>query len=154
MNQLDLCGSSGIAPFYLSMSRGLDLLLAHPNADPKRVAVSGLSGGGWQTIFISGLDPRVTLSNPVAGDSSFLTRIDHTKDLGDSEQTPCDLGTVVDYTHLTAMRAPRATLLTFNSKDDCCFESGYAMEPLRAAAEPFFRLSNRGGAQGTHVNDS
>ena len=29
MNQLDLCGSSGLAPFYLSMSRGLDILLAH-----------------------------------------------------------------------------------------------------------------------------
>ena len=31
----------------------------------------------------------------------------HFKDLGDSEQTPCDLATLVDYTHLTAMRAPR-----------------------------------------------
>src|SRR5262245_58729215 len=47
MNQLDLCGSSGLAPFYLSMSRCLDSLLAHPYADPKRRAVSGLSGGGW-----------------------------------------------------------------------------------------------------------
>jgi hypothetical protein len=154
MNQLDLCGSSGIAPFFLSMSRGLDLLLAHANADPKRVCVSGLSGGGWQTIFISGLDPRVTLSNPVAGYSSFVTRIDHFKDLGDSEQTPCDLATVVDYMHLTAMRAPRATLLTFNSKDDCCFESGYALEPLRAGAEPFFKLFGREKALQTHVNDS
>ncbi|NDF00590.1 MAG: hypothetical protein EB034_20320, partial [Verrucomicrobia bacterium] len=70
MNQLDLCGTSGIAPFYLAMSRGLDLLLALPEADPQRVAVSGLSGGGWQTIFISSLDPRVTLANPVAGYSS------------------------------------------------------------------------------------
>jgi hypothetical protein len=31
MNQLDLCGSSGIAPFYLTMSKGLDLLLKLPN---------------------------------------------------------------------------------------------------------------------------
>ena len=154
MNQLDLCGSSGIAPFFLSMSRGLDILLAHPHADPKRVAVSGLSGGGWQTIFISGLDPRVTLSNPVAGYSSFLTRIDHLKDLGDSEQTPCDLATVVDYMHLTAMRAPRATLLTFNAKDNCCFESVYALEPLRAGAEPFFKLFGRQNALRTHVNES
>jgi hypothetical protein len=154
MNQLDLCGSSGIAPFFLSMSRGLDLLLAHPNADPKRACVSGLSGGGWQTIFISSLDSRVTLSNPVAGYSSFLTRIDHLKDLGDSEQTPCDLATVVDYTHLTAMRAPRATLLTYNSKDDCCFESGYALQPLHDGALPFFKLFNRGKALQTHVNDS
>ncbi|MGA1210256.1 MAG: 2Fe-2S iron-sulfur cluster-binding protein, partial [Gemmobacter sp.] len=52
MNQLDLTGTSGIAPFYLAMKRAIDVALEHPNADPERVAVTGLSGGGWQTIFI------------------------------------------------------------------------------------------------------
>ncbi len=106
MNQLDLCGTSGLAPFYLCMKRGLDVLLGLENTDPERVAVTGLSGGGWQTIVISTLDTRVKLSNPVAGYSSFLTRTRHFKDLGDSEQTPTDLATVADYTHLTAMLAP------------------------------------------------
>ncbi|HVW38964.1 MAG TPA: acetylxylan esterase, partial [Pirellulales bacterium] len=64
MNQLDLCGTSGIAPFYLAMKRGIDVLLAHEHADPSRVGVAGLSGGGWQTIFISSLDTRVTFCNP------------------------------------------------------------------------------------------
>jgi dienelactone hydrolase len=153
MNQIDLCGSSGLAPFYLSMKRGLDLLLAHDHADPERVAVTGLSGGGWQTIFISALDTRVTLSNPVAGYSSFRTRVRHLKDLGDSEQTPCDLATVADYTHLTAMRAPRPTLLTYNSKDNCCFESGYALPPLLDAAAPIFKLYGKEKALRSHVND-
>ena len=36
MNQLDLCGTSGLAPFYLAMQRGLDLLLEHPHADAQR----------------------------------------------------------------------------------------------------------------------
>src|SRR6185437_4450808 len=43
-NQLDLVGTSGVALHYLSQKRGLDILLAHPNADPLRVAVTGLSG--------------------------------------------------------------------------------------------------------------
>ena len=140
MNQLDLCGSSGIAPFYLAMSRALDLLLALPEADPARVAVSGLSGGGWQTIFISSLDPRVTLANPVAGYSSFRTRARNFSDLGDSEQTPSDLATVADYTHLTAMLAPRGALLTYNAKDQCCFATGHALQPLLDAAQPVFTL--------------
>ena len=140
MNQLDLCGSSGIAPFYLAMSRGLDLLIALPEADPQRVAVSGLSGGGWQTIFISALDTRVTLANPVAGYSSFRTRARNFGDLGDSEQTPSDLATVVDYTHLTAMLAPRGALLTYNAKDQCCFATGHALQPLLEAAQPVFKL--------------
>jgi dienelactone hydrolase len=153
MNQLDLCGTSGVAPFYLAMKRGLDVLLDLPHADPKRVAVSGLSGGGWQTIFISSLDERVTLANPVAGYSAFRVKLEHFKDLGDSEQTPCDLATVADYTHLTALRAPRPTLLTYNSKDDCCFEAGYALPPLRDAALPIYKLLGKEKALRWHVND-
>ena len=153
MNQLDLCGTSGLAPFYLNMKRGLDVLLGLEHADPTRVAVTGLSGGGWQTVVFSALEPRVTLSNPVAGYSSFLTRARHFKDLGDSEQTPNDLATFVDYTHLTAMRAPKPTLLTYNSKDDCCFESGYALPPLVDAAAPIFELFGKRDALRTHVND-
>jgi dienelactone hydrolase len=152
MNQLDLCGSSGLAPYYLSMSRGLDLLLALPNADPQRVAVTGLSGGGWQTIWISALDTRVTLSNPVAGYSSFLTRIRHFKDLGDSEQTPTDMATLADYAHLTALLAPRAALLTYCLQDNCCFEAGYALPPLLVAASPVYRLLGRSEALASHIN--
>lgn len=153
MNQLDLCGTSGLAPFYLCMKRGLDVLVSLENTDPQRVAVTGLSGGGWQTIILSSLDTRVTLTNPVAGYSSFLTRARHFKDLGDSEQTPTDLATVADYTHLTAMMAPRPTLLTYNSKDNCCFESGYALQPLLDAAGPMFRLFDKADALRSHVND-
>ncbi len=152
MNQLDLCGTSGIAPFYLAMTRALDVLLAHPNADPARVGVAGLSGGGWQTIFVSSLDTRVTLCNPVAGYSSFFTRVRNVSDLGDSEQTPSDLATVVDYTHLTAMLAPRPALLTFNARDNCCFASDHALPPLIEAAEPVYRLLNHDGFLRTHIN--
>ncbi len=145
-------GEAGLAPHFLDMSRGLDVLLSLPYADEKRVAVSGLSGGGWQTIFISSLDPRVTLCNPVAGYSSFRTRSRFPSDLGDSEQTPNDLATVADYTHLTAMLAGRAALLTFNAKDDCCFASDHAMQPLLDAAEPIFQLYGQARRLRTHVN--
>lgn len=152
MNQIDLCGTSGLAPFYLLLKRGIDVMLDHPHADPARVAVSGLSGGGWQTITIGALDTRVTLANPVAGYSSFLTRNRHLKDLGDSEQTPTDLATVADYAHYTAMMAPRATLLTYNTKDNCCFEAGYALPPLVEAARPIFALFGRPDRLRTHLN--
>lgn len=152
LNQLDLCGVSGLAPFVLAMSRGIDVLLALPYADEKRVAVSGLSGGGWQTITISALDPRVTLCNPVAGYSSFKTRAQFASDLGDSEQTPNDLATVADYTHLTAMLAGRSALLTFNAKDNCCFASDHALQPLLDAAEPIFKLYGQSERLRSHVN--
>ncbi|MGV3724676.1 MAG: alpha/beta hydrolase family protein, partial [Actinomycetota bacterium] len=155
INAIDLTGTSGIATHYLALKRGLDVLLSRPNADATRVAVTGLSGGGWQTIFISGLDPRVTLSNPVAGYSSFRTRVRHQSDLGDSEQTPCDMASVTDYAQLTAMIAPRPALLTFNAKDDCCFRADHALQPLLDAAGPVYKLfPNTATALQSHINEN
>jgi hypothetical protein len=151
MNQLDLCGASGLAPFYLALQRALDVGLSLEHADPARVAVSGLSGGGWQTILISSLDERVTLANPVAGYGSFHTNIAF-DDMGDSEQAPTDMAVLADYTHLTALRAPRPTLLTYNAADDCCFKSGHTLAPLVDAARPIFALFGAEDRLRSHVN--
>ncbi len=151
MNQLDVCGASGLAPFYLALSRALDVGLALEQADPARVAAMGLSGGGWQTILISSLDPRVVLANPVAGYGGFRSNI-LCDDMGDSEQVPTDMATVADYTHLTALRAGRPTLLTYNASDDCCFKSAHTLEPLLAAAGPAFSLLGASDKLRSHVN--
>ena len=152
-NQLDLVGTTGVALHYLSQKRGLDILLAQPNADPSRVAVTGLSGGGWQTILISSLDPRVTIAAPVAGYSSFVTRAQFPEpDLGDSEQTPVDLASIADYTTLTAMRAPKPTMISNNAYDNCCFRGDYANAPLMWAARPFYELYGAAEKLSAHIN--
>jgi hypothetical protein len=51
------------------------------------------------------------------------------------------------------MRAPRPTLLTFNSKDACCFASGHALKPLMDAAGPVFKQYGAENALRSHVND-
>ncbi|MBI5085617.1 MAG: acetylxylan esterase [Acidobacteria bacterium] len=153
MNQLDLTGTSGLAPFFLAQQRLLEIALQHANADPSRLAVTGLSGGGWQTMLLSSLDPRVKLASPVAGYSSFVTRAQFPNlDLGDSEQTPVDLGVYADYTHLTAMLAPRPTLMMNNALDNCCFRADYAPAPLLVAARPFFALYGQSGSLRHHAN--
>jgi len=134
------------------MKRALDILLGLPNADPKRVAMAGLSGGGWQTIVFGALDPRVTLADPVAGFSDYRMRARFHEDLGDSEQAPVDMASIADYTHLVAMRAPRPTLLTFNAKDGI-FTSGRTLPPLLEAAGPIFKLYGKPGNLRTHVNE-
>ncbi len=44
--------------------RSLDFLLSLSEVDPSRIAITGASGGGTQTMLLAGIDPRVTLSFP------------------------------------------------------------------------------------------
>lgn len=149
---LDVCGVSGLAIFYLELQRGLDILGAHPDVDANRIAVTGLSGGGWQTIMISALDTRVKLSAPNAGYIGLENRIEHTGDIGDLEQNPCDLLTLVDYPHLTAMLVPRPALLIYNEKDDCCFAAQRARASVYDPIFPLYELFNAADRFQFHVN--
>ena len=82
---LDVIGIRGVSLFYLAMKRALDVLMLNPRTDPERVAMTGLSGGGWQTAVLSALDERIKLTVPVAGHSGVKPRITVMGDLGDLE---------------------------------------------------------------------
>ena len=90
-------------PFFLAQKRLVDIALQHPNADPDRIGATGLSGGGWQTIFLSSLDPRIKLAMPVAGYSSFVTRTQFPRRTSATpSRLPSTSASYADYTHLTA----------------------------------------------------
>lgn len=136
---LDLAGARGVGLFYLAMRKGLDYLEQHPNVDAARLGVTGLSGGGWQTIVLSALDERVAVSVPVAGYSDVIARLERTGDIGDIEQNPTDMLRYADYSHLTAMRAPKPTLLIYNAEDDCCFRAPLVRRGIFDLVRPLFR---------------
>jgi dienelactone hydrolase len=151
---LDLVGTNALGLFYLQMRKGLDYLASHGSVDPRRLGVTGLSGGGWQTVLLSALDERVAVSVPVAGFSSTATKVQARRfgDLGDLEQNGPDLLDGHDYPHLVALRAPRPTLLVYNAEDDCCFR-GPLVEPLVfQAIKPIFRLYGKEGDLAYHEN--
>lgn len=135
---LDLAGANGVGIFYLAMRRGLDFLAQHDSVNPQQLAVTGLSGGGWQTIFLSSLDERVAVSIPVAGYAGLEARLERGEDVGDIEQNPTDLLTIADYPHLTAMRAPKPTQLIYNAEDDCCFRAPLVRDQIYTKILGFF----------------
>jgi len=139
---LDLVGMNGLGVFYLAMRHGLDYLYNDPNVDRKRIALTGHSGGGWQTIVLSSLDERVTVAVPVAGYNSVRTKVQVKAhgDLGDLEQNATDLLEGLDYTHLTALLAPRPSLLIYNAEDSCCFRGPVVKRQIFDGIKPFFAL--------------
>ena len=48
----------------LNAVRGLDFVLTLPEVDPDRLAITGASGGGTQTMLLAAIDDRIDLSFP------------------------------------------------------------------------------------------
>ena len=151
---LDVVGAHELGLFYLAMRRGLDYLYDHPLVDRERIGMTGLSGGGWQTIMLSALDTRIKATTPVAGFSSIASRVEAKRygDLGDLEQAPTDFFAGSDYTHLVGLCAPRPTLLIYNAEDDCCFRAPLVKPLVFDAMRPLFALYGAGEALQWHEN--
>ena len=97
----------------LNSFRILDYLLSLKEADPNRVAITGASGGGSQTMLITALDDRIKLSVPVVMLSSYF-----------SGGCPCESGQPVhlcgggtNNDELAAMAAPRPQLVISDGGD-------------------------------------
>jgi len=151
---MDLTGRSGVGLFYLAMRKGLDYLHGLPAVDRKRIGMTGLSGGGWQTIVLSALDPRIQATAPVAGFSSLATRIEVNRfgDVGDPEQAATDMFDGYDFTHLVGMLPPRPALFAHNIEDDCCFRAPAVKPLIYDAMKPLYDKYGAGASFEWHEN--
>lgn len=152
--QLDLVGSHHLGLFYQLIKKGVDYLWQRTDVDHERIGMTGLSGGGWQTIVVSALEERISVAVPVAGFASTRSRVEARErgDLGDLEQSATNLLEKIDYPHLVAMRAPRPTLLIYNAEDDCCFRGPIARPYVFDAIQPLYRLMGHPDAFQWHEN--
>jgi dienelactone hydrolase len=137
---LDLVGSNALGFFYLEMRRGLDYLATLPQVDTTRLGVTGLSGGGFQTIMLSSMDPRVAVTVEVAGFGALQSNITHPGDTSEVEEDATDLTQGQDYPWFVAARAPRPTLMVHNAEDDCCFRAAIVKPYTYDQVVPFFKL--------------
>jgi poly(3-hydroxybutyrate) depolymerase len=151
---LDLVGVHELGFFHLAMRKGLDYLYEHPDVDRERIGMTGLSGGGWQTIVLSALDERVRAAAPVAGFNGMGAKAVALAygDTGDIEQSAADLFASVDYPHLAALVAPRPLLLAFNAEDDCCFRAGMVEPVIEAPVRRVYELHGKRGELVWHEN--
>jgi len=150
--QLNLVGLNVLGFHYLAMRRGLDYLASLPEVDPARVGMTGLSGGGWQTVLLSALDERIAASVEVAGIGSRESNLTRPHDPDEVEEGAPDLMRGMDYPEFIAMRAPRSTLLIHNAVDSCCFRAPLVEPYIYENVKPFFQLFGHADALQWHEN--
>lgn len=149
---LDLVGSNAFGLFYLSMRRGLDYLATLPEVDAARLGVTGLSGGGWQTVMLGALDKRVAVSVEVAGLGSRESNLINPEDSYEVEEDAPDLMQGETYPEFVAMRAPLPTLLIHNAVDSCCFRAPLVKPGIYTRIKPFFQLYGKPDDLAWHEN--
>ncbi len=116
-NQCFLCGVSPGRYFIWDGIRGIDYLLTRSEVDPERIGVTGMSGGGTQTTYISAFDERVKASSPGCYITGFR-RLLESNGAQDAEQNFYH-GILNGITHadLLELRAPRPTLVMATTRD-------------------------------------
>lgn len=99
------------------------------------ISMVGISGGGWSTHLAAALDPRISLSVPVAGAAPLYVRNADPKSLGDLEQYYAPLydeniapdgsgGGVATWLEIFALGgygSGRQQIYVTNQFDPCCF---------------------------------
>lgn len=97
----------------LNAIRWIDYLTGLKQSDPSRIAITGGSGGGSQTMLVTAIDDRITCSIPVVMTSSWF-----------SGGCPCESGLPVhlccggtNNAEIAAMCAPRPLLVISDGKD-------------------------------------
>ncbi len=102
--------SNGLGVQLWNNIRALDLLCSLPEVDPERIGVTGASGGGSQTLFLSLVDERIRAAAPI---NMISLRM---QGGCDCENAP-GLRRFTDNGEMCAMLAPRPLFLAGSTGD-------------------------------------
>jgi len=97
--------------------RAVDYLQSRPEVDPNRIGVTGRSGGGAYSWWITALDDRIKVAAPVAGITDLQNHV-----VDGAVEGHCDCMFIVntfrwDYAMVAALAAPRPLLICNSDKD-------------------------------------
>jgi dienelactone hydrolase len=112
--------------------RALDYLLTRPEVDPRNVGITGNSGGGTMTTWLSGLDDRWTMAAPGCFVTSFRRNLENELPADTEQCPPRVLALGLDHEDFIAAMAPKPVIILAKEKD---------FFDVRGSEEAYARLS-------------
>jgi dienelactone hydrolase len=138
--QLLLVGDSSVRYQTWDAVRSLDVLASHPMVDPKRLASTGQSGGGTNTMLLAAVDDRLAVAAPCCANSENVAAREFIPPgaTDDAEQDFVGSGLFgFDRWDLLYPLAPKPLLVLVSAHD---FAGTYSPNYIRNGVEEFQRL--------------
>jgi len=110
--------------------RAIDYLLTRPEVDPRRLAITGASGGGNQSLYAGATDDRLTAVVPVCGVGTYESYIGIGCCVCEMNVGGLTYATTGD---VLALIAPRALLVINATQDSLQFSVGEAAKSVAFA---------------------
>jgi cephalosporin-C deacetylase-like acetyl esterase len=117
-NQCFLSGSSAARYFIWDGIRAIDYLVSRKDVDPDRIGVTGFSGGGTVTSYVSAFDDRVKVSVPCSWATTNRRGLETKGDQDGETVFTHGVAEGITFEDLLEVRAPKPTLMTFVSRDE------------------------------------
>lgn len=145
-NQCFLSGVSPAVHFVRDGMRAIDYLISRKDVDPNNIGVTGFSGGGTITSYLSAVDERVKVSIPSSWSTASRRQLE-TKGAQDGESVLLNsLTQGITFEDLLEVRAPRPTMMTFVSRDQYLSVQG-AREYFNEAKKIYSAYGNENDLQ-------
>ncbi|NPV06891.1 MAG: xylan esterase [Anaerolineae bacterium] len=116
-HQCFLAGSCLARYWIWDGMRALDYLASRDEVDPQRLGVTGLSGGGTATAYLSAFDDRVAASSPACYITGFRRLLESIGPQDAEQNFPRGIAQGLDHADLLIARAPKPTLVVATTRD-------------------------------------
>lgn len=97
--------------------RALDYLMTRPEVDSSRIGVTGNSGGGTMTTWLSGLDQRWAMSAPSCFVTTFRRNLENELPQDTEQCPPQALALDLDHADFLAAMAPHPVIVLAKERD-------------------------------------
>lgn len=123
--------------------RALDYLLTRPEVDPRQVGITGNSGGGTMTTWLTGLDQRWSMAAPACFVTTFRRNLENELPADTEQCPPRALALHLDHDDFLAALAPKPVIILAKERD---------FFDVRGAEEAYRRLKRLYSLLGAEQN--